>query len=87
MLLVLALPLMVVVAIAIKCDGPGPIFVHRQRFAAGRQYIALKFRSPPTRVGRFLRYTHIENLPQLVNVLRGDMSCIHPRPECPFFLD
>ena len=87
LLLMLALPLMVVVAVAIRCDSPGPILVHRQRFAAGQQFIALNFRSPPTPVGRFLRYTGIENLPQLVNVLRGEMSCINPRPGRPFFLD
>jgi lipopolysaccharide/colanic/teichoic acid biosynthesis glycosyltransferase len=95
-LLVFALPLMVLVAIAIKCDSPGPILVHPRCFAAGRQYIALKFRSTPrdnpsgrptTPVGRFLRYTRIENLPQLVNVFRGEMSCVSPRPRCPFFLD
>ena len=92
----LTLPLMVLVAIAIRREGPGPILAHRISFAAGRQYIALKFRSTPrdnqfgrptTPVGRFLRYTRIENLPQLVNVFRGEMSCVHPRPGCPFFLD
>jgi lipopolysaccharide/colanic/teichoic acid biosynthesis glycosyltransferase len=86
-LLVLTLPLMILVAVAIRCDGHGPILVHRRRFAAERQYIALKFRSSATPVGRFLRYTQIENLPQLVNVFRGEMSCINPRPRCPFFLD
>jgi lipopolysaccharide/colanic/teichoic acid biosynthesis glycosyltransferase len=39
-----------------------------------------------TRVGQVLRITRIGNLPQLYNVLRGEMSCINPRPECPFFL-
>jgi lipopolysaccharide/colanic/teichoic acid biosynthesis glycosyltransferase len=95
-LFVLTLPLMALVAIAIKCDSPGPILVHQICFAAGRQYTALKFRSTPrdnqfgrptTLVGRFLRYTRIENLPQLVNVFRGEMSCVNPRPRCPFFLD
>jgi lipopolysaccharide/colanic/teichoic acid biosynthesis glycosyltransferase len=39
-----------------------------------------------TRVGQVLRITRIDNLPQLYNVLRGEMSCINPRPDCPFFL-
>jgi lipopolysaccharide/colanic/teichoic acid biosynthesis glycosyltransferase len=93
-LLLLVLPLMVLVTIAIKSESPGPIFVRAKRVAGDRQYIAFKFRCTqcddsfghPTRVGWFLRRTNIENLPQLYNVLRGEMSCLNPRPGAPFFL-
>jgi lipopolysaccharide/colanic/teichoic acid biosynthesis glycosyltransferase len=93
--LVLVLPLMIFVAVAIKCDRNGPILVTTRRIAGGRQFTAFKFRCTshddsfgrPTRVGRFLRLTGIEDLPQLYNVFRGEMSCLSPRPEAPFFLD
>ncbi len=87
-LIALTLPLMVIVALAIKLDNPGPVFSCGQRLGlGGRQITVLKFRTTMhdpqrtqhysarlTRVGWFLRYTHINNLPQLVNVLRGEMS-------------
>jgi lipopolysaccharide/colanic/teichoic acid biosynthesis glycosyltransferase len=94
-LLILVLPLMVFVALAIKCDSRGPILIRRRRVAGGRQYIAFQFRCTShddsfgrmTSIGRFLRLTGIENFPQLYNVFRGEMSCLSSRPEAPFFLD
>jgi lipopolysaccharide/colanic/teichoic acid biosynthesis glycosyltransferase len=102
-LLALTLPLMILVAIAIKCESRGPVLCRRQRVAAGRRFLAIQFRTTVlegqsvredawnweghTRIGWLLRLTRIDNLPQLINVLRGDMSCIDPRPERPLFLD
>jgi lipopolysaccharide/colanic/teichoic acid biosynthesis glycosyltransferase len=101
-LVIVTLPLMVLVAVAIKCDSQGPVFCRTQCVAArGRRFLALRFRTTThpddvrcysawqdlTRVGRFLRVTRIDHLPQLINVLRGEMSCVNPGPERPFFLN
>lgn len=106
-LLVMTLPLMVVVALLIKCDSRGPVFYRQERVGlGGRVFTLCKFRSMRqdaeaageprwaaaadpriTRVGRIIRYTRIDELPQLLNVLRGDMSMIGPRPERPYFVD
>ncbi|HVZ08608.1 exopolysaccharide biosynthesis polyprenyl glycosylphosphotransferase [Rhodopila sp.] len=105
-LLILALPLMVVTAIAIKADTPGPVFYRQQRVGQhGRLFTLCKFRSMTvdaeaagpkwaqqadprvTRVGRFIRASRIDELPQLVNVLLGHMSLVGPRPERPHFVE
>jgi exopolysaccharide biosynthesis polyprenyl glycosylphosphotransferase len=106
-LLLAALPLMLLVALAIKCDSPGPVFYPQERVGLrGRRFAVLKFRSMRqdaeadgrpvwaeakdsrvTRVGRFIRWVRIDELPQLLNVLRGEMSVIGPRPERPYFVD
>lgn len=110
LLLVVALPLMAVIAVAIRTDSPGPVTFRQQRTGRdGRRFAMLKFRTmvrnaeelkvslahlnvlpPPdfkipddpriTRIGRILRQTSLDELPQLFNVLRGDMSLVGPRP-------
>ena len=94
MILVLS-PLFVVVAMAIKIDSPGPVFFRQERTGKnGRRFMICKFRSMVadndlfdnscgdryTRVGRFIRRTSIDELPQLFNILIGQMSFIGPRP-------
>lgn len=93
------LPLMVLTAVAIKLDSPGPIiFRQARRGFNGKHFVILKFRtmrvqenglsviqakrddSRVTMIGRLLRSSSIDELPQLLNVLRGDMSLIGPRP-------
>jgi lipopolysaccharide/colanic/teichoic acid biosynthesis glycosyltransferase len=96
------LPLALLVALAIKCEGPGPIFERQTCIGrAGRRFQTLKFRTTvadrdhnvpvwarkTTQVGQFLRCTRIEGLPQLCNVLRGEMSLIDADGSSPTFLD
>jgi len=105
-LLLLASPVWLLTALAIKLDSPGPIFFGQTRVGKdGRIFTIWKFRSMRTdaekggpqwaskndarvtRVGRLIRNTRIDELPQLWNVLRNEMSVIGPRPERPFFVD
>ena len=93
------LPLMLLTAIAIKLDSPGPVIFRQARKGFnGRQFVILKFRTMTvqengptvaqatrddprvTAIGRLLRSASIDELPQLLNVLTGDMSLIGPRP-------
>ncbi len=104
--IVLAAPIMAVVALAVRLTSPGPALYHQERVGQhGRVFTVHKFRSMRndaeagtgavwarandsrvTPVGAFLRKTRLDELPQLWNVLRGDMSLVGPRPERPEFV-
>ena len=105
-LLLLTLPLMLVVALAIKLDSPGPVFYRQERVGRHhRSFHILKLRSMTvdaeksgaavwaavgdnrvTRVGRLIRLTRIDEIPQAINILLGDMAFVGPRPERPVFV-
>lgn len=96
-------PVMLLIALAIRLDTPGPAIFSQQRVGQhGRLFTIYKFRSMTdgagvrmgrihkiendnrvTGVGRLLRKTSLDELPQLINVLLGQMSLVGPRPELP----
>lgn len=99
-LLVLA-PVMAGIAVAVRLSSPGPVLFRQPRLGQhGQEFEMLKFRSirqeqsshtsnrldGVTVVGQWLRRLSLDELPQLWNVFRGDMSLIGPRPERPFFV-
>jgi lipopolysaccharide/colanic/teichoic acid biosynthesis glycosyltransferase len=83
--LIVFAPVMAVVAAAIRLEDGGPVLFAQSRLGRGRRpFTILKFRSMRdarvTRVGRVLRATGLDELPQFVNILRGEMSAVGPRP-------
>jgi sugar transferase (PEP-CTERM system associated) len=101
--LLFTLPLMGLVALAIRLDSPGRAILRQMRIGkGGKPFVLYKFRSMHvnadadgllkpaeedddrlTRIGRWLRKTRLDELPQLYNILRGDMSFVGPRPFVP----
>ena len=106
-LLVVTLPLLGATALAIRIEGPGPVFYRQKRVGLNsRTFDIIKFRSMAvdaeadgnavwarrndpriTDVGRIIRKVRIDELPQIINVLKGEMSFVGPRPERPVFVD
>lgn len=105
--LLLVSPVMVLAALCIKLESPGPVFYRQTRVGeGGREFDIIKFRSMSdnaeaggvpqwavhndarvTRVGSVIRQLRIDEMPQVLNVLKGEMSFIGPRPERPYFVD
>lgn len=106
LLLVLSFPVLVITAVCIRLETPGPIFYSQKRVGErNRPFRLIKFRSMcqdaekngavwakenddrVTRVGAVIRRLRIDELPQLFNVLKGEMSLVGPRPERQVFVD
>ena len=122
--LILASPVLAVVAIAVKLESRGPVLFRQERLGlGGRRFIVYKFRTMfssaeqerhrdhvrelirpdasdapredgvwlpiradprVTRLGAFLRRSHLDEFPQLINIVRGEMSLVGPRPPIPY---
>lgn len=89
----ITLPLYPLVYGAIKLDDGGPLFIDQARVGKrGKIFTIRKFRSMRdgkeiTRVGKFIRKTRIDEIPQLVSVIRGDLALVGPRPELPHYVE
>lgn len=105
--LIIFSPIMLIVAILIKINSPGPVLFKQERVGKnGRTFTLIKFRSMyfdaeketgpvwaadndvrVTSVGKVIRKLRLDELPQMINVLKGEMSFVGPRPERPFFIE
>ncbi|MFX0116854.1 MAG: TIGR03013 family XrtA/PEP-CTERM system glycosyltransferase [Candidatus Hodarchaeota archaeon] len=105
--LIISLPIMALIAIAIKVDSSGPVFYRQERVGKdGNIFKLLKFRSMIenaeeetgpvwaeenderiTRIGKVIRKLRLDELPQMINVIRAEMSFVGPRPERPHFVE
>jgi sugar transferase (PEP-CTERM system associated) len=106
-LLVFVLPLLILTAVLVKIDSPGPVFHSQERLGQNRKpFNILKIRSMVvnaeklsgpiwaqekddriTRVGNVIRKLRIDEIPQLWNIMKGEMSFVGPRPERAFFIE
>ena len=104
--LILVLPLLLLLAVLIKRESPGPVFYRGVRIGkGGRLFRIFKFRSMVknaeelggpstaggdsrlTKIGKFLKKYQLDELPQLINVLKGEMSLVGPRPEIKMYVE
>ena len=106
-LLAILSPVLLLVAILIKLDSPGPVFFLQERIGLnGNVFRLIKFRSMfkgaetmsgpmvaqkndsrVTRVGKVIRKTRLDEIPQLINIFKGNMDMVGPRPERPVFVE
>ncbi len=102
LLLAITSPLMLIIGLVVKLESAGPVLERRECIGrGGRRFQLLKFRitmhdprhatpawaRQTTQIGQFLRYTRIEDVPQLINVLRGEMCIIDRDGGSPSFFD
>lgn len=104
--LILLFPILILIAILIKLDSPGPVFYRGTRIGRfGKPFRIYKFRTMVvdaerlggsstanddpriTKIGKFIRKHKLDELPQLINVLKGEMSFVGPRPEVQYYVD